>query len=88
MSLHGALMLEGSTTLMLTGPSVPQLPWRGPYYSPDAQMYDLHMLLMWTMPESVLVLDPSVLNNGNQREGHTDLTPAKGRPYYCPYAKM
>jgi hypothetical protein len=72
----------------------------GPYCSPDAQMYVLHMslhgaltleglpALMWTMQENVLVLDPSVLNNRKQREGHiTDLTPAKGRPYYCPYAK-
>jgi hypothetical protein len=59
MALHGALMLEGSPTLM------------------------------WAGQENVLVLDPSVLNNGNQREGHnTDLTPAKGRPYYYPYAKM
>jgi hypothetical protein len=110
MMLHGALMLEGLPTLMQTGqkvvlvegPSVLSCHWGGPYYSPDAPMYVLHMslhgalmldgspTLMWTMPENVLVLDPSVLNNGNQREGHTSdlLTPAKGRPYYCPYAKM
>jgi hypothetical protein len=54
MSLHGALMLDGSPTLILTGQKegcpgggtfCAQLPWGGPYYSPDAQIYVLHVSL-------------------------------------------
>jgi hypothetical protein len=77
MSLHGALMLEGSPALMWTGKE--NAWWRdllcsaamggGPECSPDAQMHTLHMslhgaLMLEGTPALMLIGQKDVLEEG------------------------
>jgi hypothetical protein len=93
---HGALMLEGLPTPLLTGQKdvsgggtfCAQLPWGGPYYTTDAQMNILHMslhgaLMLEDSPARMLTGLKDVL-----LEGPSVLSCHWGGPFYSPLAQM